>query len=1203
MYIKQVIIQGFKSYRDQTVVEPFDKRHNVVVGRNGSGKSNFFYAIQFVLSDEFSHLKPEERHSLLHEGTGPRVVSAYVEIIFDNSDARVPIEHEEIYLRRVIGAKKDQYFLNKKVVPRSEVMNLLESAGFSSSNPYYIVKQGKINQMATAPDSHRLKLLREVAGTRVYDERHSESMVILKETEGKIDKIKDFLRTIEDRLGTLEEEKEELRQYQNHDKIRRTLEYIIHEVELNEYKKKLADLEKLRDESGSEQKQLAANLKKAQDHIKNLTKKTKEMKKELASLKEERDILNNDHQHLIKEKTKMDLMIKDLSEEVQGDNKSKERAENELARLTQSIKEKEAELEKIKPLYEEMKGREEECTRELSLKEQKRKELYAKQGRGSQFTSKDDRDKWIESELKSLNKQLKDKKDHRDKLEADLKRDAQKTVDLQKKIEEQSQESERQKNYIADYNKQFYESKKNKEQFQNTRNELWRKENNVQQNLSSLKEDLAKADQQLRSMVGKPILNGRDSVRKVLDTFISRGGREADIAKSYYGPVIENFECEKSIYIAVEVTAGNRLFHHVVDSERVGTQILKEMNRQKLPGEVTFMPLDRLNVREIDYPNDSDAIAMVSKLNYDPKYDKAMRYLFGKTLICRHLDAATKLARSTGLDCVTLDGDQVSSKGSLTGGYFNTSRSRLEMQKNRAETITQIQQCEQELKSLRAELQKTEASINTIVSDMQKIENKNTKAKAIHERIKGEVRLMREELSNIEKFRGPKERSLAQCKASLEAMQTTKEGLESELHQELLAQLSVADQQQVDSLNDDIQRLQKENKEAFSTRMKLEAEKNKLENLLTNNLIRRRDEVLHALQEISLEDRKRQLSNCKTEMDEIDKKIEKVNKELSSMESKVKDMTKKLKQEQIELDNWKKTEKDAQDKIDEDAKHLERFASKQNVFEKKIQESLEKINQLGALPAQDLYSHYMKMSSRALFKELEKTNNQLKKFSHVNKKALDQFMSFSDQKEKLQKRKEELDRGGARIKELIEVLETRKMEAIQFTFKQVSRYFTEVFKKLVPAGKAKLVLRTVDNEEGRDITPEDTNADIFTGIGVRISFTDADVEMKEMNQLSGGQKSLVALGLIFAIQKCDPAPFYLFDEIDQALDAQHRKAVANMIHELSSEAQFITTTFRPELLEHAHKFYGVKFRNKVSHVECVTREVARDFVEDDQTHG
>lgn len=133
-----------------------------------------------MLSDEFNHLRPEQRQALLHEGTGPRVISAYVEIIFDNTDNRLPIDKKEVSLRRVIGSKKDQYFLSKKMVTKADVINLLESAGFSRSNPYYIVKQGKINQMATAPDSHRLKLLREVAGTRVYDDRKAESETIMK---------------------------------------------------------------------------------------------------------------------------------------------------------------------------------------------------------------------------------------------------------------------------------------------------------------------------------------------------------------------------------------------------------------------------------------------------------------------------------------------------------------------------------------------------------------------------------------------------------------------------------------------------------------------------------------------------------------------------------------------------------------------------------------------------------------------------------------------------------------------------------------------------------------------------------------------------------------------------------------------------------------------------------------------------------------
>uniref|UniRef100_A0A182PET4 Structural maintenance of chromosomes protein n=1 Tax=Anopheles epiroticus TaxID=199890 RepID=A0A182PET4_9DIPT len=1201
MHIKQVIIQGFKSYREQTVVEPFDKRHNVVVGRNGSGKSNFFYAIQFVLSDEFTHLRPEQRQALLHEGTGPRAMSAYVEIIFDNSDNRVPIDKEEIYLRRVIGAKKDQYFLNKKVVPRSEVVNLLESAGFSNSNPYYIVKQGKINQMATAPDSHRLKLLREVAGTRVYDERKEESMNLLRESEGKLEKISEYLRTIEDRLKTLEEEKEELSEYQKWDKARRTLEYVIYETELKETRKQLEELDVQRKSSGDKQMLLTQEIQKAQDRLKNAQKALKDAKKDVVTAKDEKSVLATEHQQLLREKTKLDLTISDLSDEVQGDNKSKERAEQELERLKITIAEKEKELEQVRPRYEAMRRKEEECSRELNLKEQKRKELYAKQGRGSQFSSKEERDKWIQGELKSLNKQIKDKISHQNKLQDDLKKDISKQSELEKKIQEHTESFEQLRVQIDEHNKNYYELKKKKDHYQSLRNDIWKKETAVTQTLSGYKEELARADQALRSMAGKPILNGRDSVRKVLESFQQRGREYAEIANAYYGPVIENFNCDKSIYTAVEVTAGNRLFHHIVESDRVGTQILKEMNKQKLPGEVTFMPLNRLQVKIHDYPEDPDSIPMISKLKYEEQYDKALRYIFGKTLICRNLERATELAKSTGLDCVTLEGDQVSSKGSLTGGYFNTSRSRLEMQKKRSEYSQLIQEHEKELADFRAELKQTEANINSIVSEMQKTETKQGKSKDAFEKIQADIRLMKDELSRIERFRSPKERSLAQCKANLEAMTSTKEGLENELHQELMSQLSVQDQHEVDSLNDEIRRLNQENKEAFTSRMSLEVTKNKLENLLTNNLFRRKDELVQALQEISVEDRKRQLTNCRNEVVATEKRIKKVLADTEEVDRKLSEALKQQKTLQKELETWIQKEKEAQEKLEEDGKRMEKWATKENMLRQKIDECTEKIAGLGALPNVD--ASYQKMSLKSLFKELEKANQHLKKYNHVNKKALDQFLSFSEQKEKLYRRKAELDVGKDKICELMQLLEARKVEAIQFTFRQVAANFSEVFKKLVPQGNGHLILRTTNDAEGNDMEREVETSDEFTGIGIRVSFTQVDAEMREMNQLSGGQKSLVALALIFAIQKCDPAPFYLFDEIDQALDAQHRSAVADMIHEQSDRAQFITTTFRPELMEKAHKFYGVRFRNKVSHVDCVTKEVARDFVDDDTTHG
>lgn len=401
MFIKQIIICGFRSYRNEVVVDPFHPHHNCVVGRNGSGKSNFFLAIQFVLSDEFSHMRPEQRQQLLHEGSGPKVVNAYVEIIFDNSDNRIPIEKEEVSIRRVIGFKKDQYFLDKKNVTKTDVMNLLESAGFSRSNPYYIVKQGKINQMAVAPDSQRLKLLREVAGTRVYDERKEESLTILKETEGKIEKINEFLQYIEERLKTLEEEKEELKEYQKWDRMHRSLEYTMYDKELREVRDKLESLEQQRLDEGDRTKDLHAALSSTNSEIKVLERELKELDIKGASKRTERDQLSDDRQYQIKQRAKLELDMKDLKDIVDDDSSVKGTSLEELEHVEEQIKKAQSTLDEVIPQYQEQKDIEEKCTSQLRVDEQRRTELYAKQGRNTQFSDQKKRDDWIKAELAS----------------------------------------------------------------------------------------------------------------------------------------------------------------------------------------------------------------------------------------------------------------------------------------------------------------------------------------------------------------------------------------------------------------------------------------------------------------------------------------------------------------------------------------------------------------------------------------------------------------------------------------------------------------------------------------------------------------------------------------------------------------------------------------------------------------------------------
>ncbi|CAM9202095.1 unnamed protein product, partial [Lampetra fluviatilis] len=443
----------------------------------------------------------------------------------------------------------------------------------------------------------------------------------------------------------------------------------------------------------------------------------------------------------------------------------------------------------------------------------------------------------------------------------------------------------------------------------------------------------------------------------------------------------------------------------------------------------------------------------------------------------------------------------------------------------------------------------------------------------------------------------------------------------------LLSQLSVTDQQRVDALNDEIRALQLENRQLLNERIKYESIMTRLETYLNENLRKRLDQVEAELNEIRETESNKTLSTTNSELEAFNKRIGDTTKRSEELDVLTDKLEGEIKELQRTMDSWKGREKEQLEAINHDAKELDKMTNRQSMLLKKKDDYMKRIRELGSLP-QDAFEKYQNLSLKQLFKKLEQCNQELKKYGHVNKKALDQFVNFSEQKEKLMKRQEELDResGYKSIMELMNVLELRKYEAIQLTFKQVSRNFSEVFQKLVPGGKATLIMKKGDSEggggggdgggaggSGGDAGPSHSSSggsssnvpsiEQFAGVSIRVSFTGKQAEMREMQQLSGGQKSLVALALIFAIQKCDPAPFYLFDEIDQALDAQHRKAVSDMIAELSQHAQFITTTFRPELLESADKFYGVKFRHKVSHIDVISAEQAKDFVEDDTTHG
>jgi len=424
--IKQIVIQGFKTFKNQTFEDEqggpasLNPKINSLVGLNGSGKSNFFSAIQFVLSEKYSKLKQEERNKLLHEGSGRGVMSAFVELIFDNSDQRFPIDKKDVSIRRTIGLKKDEYRIDGKAVTQKEVTNLLESAGFSSSNPYYIVEQGKVSLLTTMKDEDRLSLLKEVAGTRVYDERRKESVKIMEGTKAKLEQIKEVIERIEEKLSELEKEKQEYKEYQKIDKKKKSIEYTIYDKELQEAVNNLEQIERNRQESHNNTSTLHIENASGYEKLKEIERKIKDLNMELNNLKKQRDLLNEERQDIIRNKTKIDLELKDLEGQVKFDGEEKKELTKKLNDLRKKMKENQDKIEEITPKLEKKMKDEENNELSLQKKDRRLKELYSKAGRHLKFKTKKERDEWIKSELKEKKSLIDSDEKQQEKLKNEI---------------------------------------------------------------------------------------------------------------------------------------------------------------------------------------------------------------------------------------------------------------------------------------------------------------------------------------------------------------------------------------------------------------------------------------------------------------------------------------------------------------------------------------------------------------------------------------------------------------------------------------------------------------------------------------------------------------------------------------------------------------------------------------------------------------
>ncbi|KAL5763624.1 hypothetical protein ACOSQ2_016218 [Xanthoceras sorbifolium] len=1209
MHIKQVIIEGFKSYREQVATEPFSPKINCVVGANGSGKTNFFHAIRFVLSDLFQNLRSEDRHALLHEGAGHQVLSAFVEIVFDNSDNRIPVDKEEVRLRRTIGLKKDEYFLDGKHITKTEVMNLLESAGFSRSNPYYVVQQGKIASLTLMKDSERLDLLKEIGGTRVYEERRRESLKIMQETGNKRQQIIQVVKYLDERLKELDEEKEELRKYQQLDKQRKSLEYTIYDKELHDARQKLAEVEETRTKFSETSAKMYNSVLDAHEKSKDLDEMFKDLTKEVQALNNEKEAVEERRKEAIKKQTALELDMKDFEERIYGNMQAKEDAAKQLNLLQKEIQDSMEELDKINPLYENQVIKEKEITKGIMEREKQLSILYQKQGRATQFSSRAARDKWLQKEIDDLQRVLSSNLVQEEKLQEEIRR---LIADLKERdgyIESHRSEIATLESFISESREGFNNLKAQRDKLQDERKSLWGKESELCAEIDKLRAEVEKAEKSLDHATPGDVRRGLNSIRRICREYKING---------VYGPIIELLECDEKFFTAVEVTAGNSLFHVVVENDEISTQIIRHLNSLK-GGRVTFIPLNRVKAPHVTYPQSSDVIPLLKKLDFSHNFKPAFAQVFARTVICRDLDVATRVARADGLDCITLEGDQVSKKGGMTGGFYDYRRSKLKFMNIIMKNTKSINMKEEELEKVRSMLQNILLcfhQITDLVTEQQKVDAKRSHDKSELEQLKQDIANANKQKQMISKALENKEKSIADVRTQIDQLRASMAMKRAEMGTELIDHLTPEEKDLLSRLNPEITELKEKLITCRTDRIETESRKAELETNLTTNLKRRKQELEALISSAEIDMLPGEAELKRQELKDARLLVEDATQQLTRISDSIDDRAKRLRKIKDEKAKLKTLEDNYERTLQDETRELEQLLSKRNILLAKQEEYSKKIRELGPLSS-DAFDTYKRKNIKELNKMLHRCNEQLQQFSHVNKKALDQYVNFTEQREELQRRQAELDAGDEKIKELISVLDQRKDESIERTFKGVARHFREVFSELVQGGHGHLVMMKKKDGDLGDDEPDDDGpreADLegrvekYIGVKVKastfVSFT-GQGETQSMKQLSGGQKTVVALTLIFAIQRCDPAPFYLFDEIDAALDPQYRTAVGNMIRRLADMAntQFITTTFRPELVKVADKIYGVEHKNRVSRVNVVTREDAIDFIEHDQSHS
>lgn len=1184
MILKALEMQGFKSFPDKTVLE-FNKGITAVVGPNGSGKSNISDAVRWVLGEQSTKtLRGSKMEDVIFSGTDVRKAKGFAEVTLrlDNTDRSLNKDSDEVSVtRRYYRSGDSEYLVNGESARLRDVNELFMDTGLGRDG-YSIVGQGKIADMVSPKASERRDMLEEAAGISHFRYRRGDAIKRLAQAEENLVRLRDILSELESRVGPLKAQSEKAQKFIVLAGERKNLEIGIWLNTIDKTGEKMRDqehkieiAEASHKEAQDELSKIGEMIDKAADGTRDINIKLEEIRNSASGFEEklsdidsqikvaENSILHNNEtiERINRDKAAENETEQNIDAAVSAAQECIQKAEEQIADATRQMDELSKQEETYRLSSSEFSDRAAALSGEISALSVRLADCRVTAETANSSIEE------IRSRISAIDESMGTRKDDYDAL---LKRKA----DAEASLKEIQDEIVSVKNAIDGYTLRFENRGK--------------KADSVKLAIDEKQRELHKGQDRVRLL--EDLEKNMEGYFGAVKAVMKESGRGA--LRGIYGPVSQLITVKDKYSAAIETALGAAVQNIVVDNETDAKRAMGFLKEHRA-GRATFLPITAIKGRVLSEQGLDDQYGFVSiasdLVSYDNKYSEIIRWLLGRTAVAEDIDSAIAIAKkySHRFRIVTLDGQVINAGGSMTGGS-RVQNAGILSRGNEIERLKgSLASMQKELDGMLSDYKLLSEDASAAKAELEGAEGDLLRAKEENIRREGELKLASDKLASVSS--GVKE--LLEEKETLEKrIESVSSGAEAARSQiDELKETLENKEKELESITGDSKTLQKNREEVASKAAEIRLRIVSLQKDVEANT----DEITR------LKNRKTGHLDRLSELDGEIREIEEKNDELRAL-------TERLSADEKAL---KANHGDAQNQINElisQRDELEKQANDLRLHERAKSEERERLsgdiarleerkiamrNEYDNLTSK-LYDEYQLTRREAAALEIEiddyslaakrlaELKSQIRALGSVNVSAIEEYKEVSERYEFLSGQINDVETSRAELNKMIDDLTGKMAEQFREQFNRINSCFGQTFIELFGGGKAELRL-----EDERDVLGSD----------IEIKVQPPGKNVQNINLLSGGEKGLSAIALLFAILKVTPAPFCIFDEVEAALDDVNVSRYAQYVRRMTKNTQFILITHRRGTMEEADVLYGVTMQEKgVSKLlELKTAEMAK----------